>query len=141
MSKELDFNGIGYKAATFEVDATTKAALIASYTDAVTGKVDANGKNLAVKLTGDNKVGFGAATPTAADALFGIMIAYEQDGYATVQYAGFVPSVETTAAVAVGVKTLAVNDAGKVTSVADTASRAEVIKAATTEDKYITIVM
>ena len=50
MNKIVDFNKIGYVAATFEVDATTQAYLKANHSNAKTGKVEINGLNLAVKL-------------------------------------------------------------------------------------------
>ena len=49
------------------------------------------------------------------------------DGYATVQTAGFVEGVPTAAAINAGVKTLAVNNAGVISSVDSTDSSAEVI--------------
>ena len=57
MNKIVDFNKIGYVAATFEVDATTQAYLKANHSNAKTGKVEINGLNLAVKLGADGKVG------------------------------------------------------------------------------------
>ena len=112
MNKIVDFNGIGYVAATFPVDDTTKAYLVANHTNAKTGNVDINGKNLAVKLGADGKVGFGASTATSADALLGIIIAYEMDGFASVQIAGGIDEVPTAAAITGGRKTLAVNNTG-----------------------------
>lgn len=112
MNKIVDFNGIGYVAATFPVDDTTKAYLVANHTNAQTGNVDINGKNLAVKLGTDGKVGFGASTATSADALLGIIIAYEMDGFASVQIAGGIDEVPTAAAITGGRKTLAVNNTG-----------------------------
>lgn len=135
MNKLLSYNDIGYEAATFKVDDTTKSYLEKNYYDAGTGRVDINGKNLAVALTGDNTVGFGAETPTATNALFGIIIAYEEDGYASVQYKGFVEDVETTGAIALNTRALAVNEKGIVTTVEGANARAIVTKASTEEDK------
>lgn len=141
MVKDVSYEGIGVQAATFKVDATTITKLKASFLDAATQKVDINGKNLAVKLSADNTVGFGAASPTTADAFFGVILTYEEDGYAAVQYAGFVEGVETTGAVGLGVKTLAVNDAGKVASVSSTDGHGMVTKAATADDKTANILI
>lgn len=139
MVKQVIVEGIGVDAVTLKVNQSTKEYLEANFKDAATGKVDVNGKNLAVKLTGDNEVGFGSGA--ASDALFGIILTYEQDGFAAVQYRGFAAEVETTAAVAVGVKTLAVNNAGKVVSVDSAEGRGLVTKAATSSDKYVDILL
>ena len=139
MAKTLNYGDIGYEAATFKVDDTTIAYLKANYTDAAARRVDVNGKKLAVALTGDNTVGFGASTPTASNALFGIIIAYEEDGYASVQYKGFVEDINVAGAIALGTKTLAVNNKGEISSVNDAAGRGIVTKAATSDDKTVTI--
>lgn len=117
MNKIVSYDGIGYVAATFKIDATTKAYLEANKVNAKTGNVDINDERLAVKLNTDGTVGFGASTPTAADAVFGVIIAYEMDGFATVQTDGYVEGVPTAAVINAGVKTLAVNNAGVVSSV------------------------
>ena len=127
MNKMVSYDGIGYVAATYPVDSTTKTYLLANKVNAKTGNVDINDARLAVKLNSDGTVGFGASTPTTADAVFGIIIAYEMDGFATVQTSGYVEGVPTVAAIDSGVKTLAVNNAGIVKSVDSTDSRAEVI--------------
>lgn len=127
MNKMVSYDGIGYVAATYPVDSTTKTYLLANKVNAKTGNVDINDARLAVKLNSDGTVGFGASTPTTADAVFGIIIAYEMDGFATVQTSGYVEGVPTVAAINSGVKTLAVNNAGVVKSVDSTDSRAEVI--------------
>lgn len=114
MNKIVDFNKIGYVAATFEVDAATQAYLKANHLNAKTGNVDINGKNLAVKLGTDGKVGFGNGTPTAADALLGIIVAYEMDGFCSVQIAGGIDGVPTKEAVEGGRKALAVNNKGEI---------------------------
>lgn len=148
MSKKLGYNEIGYVAATFEVDATTQAYLKANYLDAATGKVDVNGKNLCVCLTGDNKVGFGVSSPTAANAILGVMIAYEQDGYATIMISGCLEEVPASAAIAVGHKSIVVNNTGKISALEPTVSDSsltaggkaiDIIKAATSSDLYATI--
>ena len=118
MNKIVDFNGIGYVAATFEVDSATQAYLKANHL-ASTGNVDINGKNLAVKLGTDGKVGFGASTPTAADALLGIIVAYEMDGFASVQITGGIDEVPTKAELKSGIKKLAVNDKGEIVEMSD----------------------
>ena len=114
MNKIVSFNGIGYVAATFPVNQTTQTYLKTNHTNASTGNVDVNGMNLAVKLNNDGTVGFGASTPTAADALLGIMIAYEMDGFATIQIMGGIDEVPTKAAITTGLKSLVVNDKGQI---------------------------
>ena len=108
MNKFVSFEGIGYVAATFPVDDTTKAYLVANHTNPKTGNVDINGKKLAVKLGEDGKVGFGTG------ALLGIIMAYEMDGFASVQIAGGVDEVPTAAALTAGVKGLGVDSAGNI---------------------------
>lgn len=119
MNKIVDFNKIGYVAATFEVDATTQASLKANHLNAQTGNVDVNGKNLAVRMGADGKVGFGAATPTGADALLGIIMAYEMDGFASVQIAGGIDEVPAAEAITTGRKQLVVDKDGKLKVLAD----------------------
>lgn len=140
MAKILGYNEIGYVAATFKVDATTIAALKANYLNVETQRVDVNGKNLGVVLTGDNTVGFGAGSSAAStDALFGIMIAYEEDGYATVMTKGYLENVPTVGAVTLGTSELAVNNVGLIDEVSGAVTKARAIKAATSTDKEITI--
>lgn len=140
MNKIVDFNGIGYVAATFPVDATTKAYLEANHTNAKTGNVDINGKNLAVKLGADGTVGFGASTATAADAVLGIIMAYEMDGFASVQIAGGVDRVPTAAAVAGGRKALAVNNQGKLVAV-EGGREVSVAKPSTASDLFASVIL
>ena len=139
MTKELSYNNIGYEAATFKVDETTRAYLEANHKDAATGRVDINDQKFAVALKGDNTVGFGASSPAASDALFGIIIAYEQDGFASVQYKGYVENIEVAGEIALATKTLAVNNKGVISSVEGAAGRGIVTKASTAEDKKITV--
>lgn len=142
MNRELSYNNIGYGAATFKVDDATIAILKANYTDAATNKVDVNDKKLAVALTGDNTVGFGtAASATDATPLFGFIVTYEQDGYAAIQYAGYMEAVPVAGAIALGAKTLAVNNAGQVSVVAGAAGRGIVTKAATASDKFVNVLI
>lgn len=141
MSKRLGFEGIGYVAATFKVNADTISILESNFKNSQTGNVDINGKKLAVKLNTDGTVGFGASSPTTADALFGIIIAYESDGYASIQTEGFVEGVPTTSTINAGVKTLAVNNAGKLVSVDSTVARGEVIVPATGTGREVTILL
>lgn len=114
MNKIVSFEGIGYLAATFKVSETAQTYLKTNYTNAQTGNVDVNGKKLAVKLNNDNTIGFGAATPTKADALLGILVAYEMDGFASVQLAGGVDEVPTKAEITSGRQSLVVNDKGQI---------------------------
>jgi hypothetical protein len=139
MNKMVSYDGIGYVAATFKVDSTTKTYLEANKVNPKTGNVDINDARLAVKLNSDGTVGFGASTPTAADAVFGVIIAYEMDGFATVQTAGYVEGVPTAAAINAGVKTLAVNNAGVVSSVESTDSAAKVIVPSASTNLFATL--
>ena len=139
MNKMVSFDGIGYVAATFKVDATTKAYLEANKVNPKTGNVDINNARLAVKLNTDGTVGFGASTPTTADAVFGVIIAYEMDGFASVQTEGYVEGVPTAAAINAGVKTLAVNNAGVVSSVSDTDSAAKVVVPSASTNLFATL--
>ena len=146
MSKIVDFNGIGYVAATFPVDDTTIAYLKANHLNAQTGNVDINGKNLAVKMGADGKVGFGtASTQTAADALLGIIVAYEQDGFASVQIAGGIDEVPAAEAVPTGRKELVVDETGKVKVLASTSSavggRGTTVAKADTANKLVSILL
>lgn len=146
MAKIVDFNGIGYVAATFPVDATTIAYLKANHLNAKTGNVDINGKNLAVKMGADGKVGFGtASTQTAADALLGIIVAYEQDGFASVQIAGGVDEVPAAEAITTGRKELVVDEKGKVKVLASTSSaaggRGTTVAKADTANKLVSIIL
>ena len=128
MNKIVSFEGIGYVAATFPVDSTTQTYLKTNYTEPTTGNVDVNGKKLAVKLGTDGKVGFGASTPTAADALLGIMVAYEMDGFATIQIAGGVDEVPTKAAVTGGIQQAVVNNKGQMEVLADSVASSSLTK-------------
>lgn len=150
MNKIVSFDKIGYVAATLEVDATTQAYLKANHLNAQTGNVDVNGKNLAVKLGTDGKVGFGAETPTGADALFGIIMAYEMDGFASVQIVGGVDDVPTAEAITGGRQQLVVDKTGSLkvlaTSVKSDAvtfggRETSVVKAATSNNKYASIIL
>lgn len=124
MTKITSYEGIGYVAATFEVDSTTQSYLKENHLNASTGNVDINGKQLAVKLGTDGKVGFGASTPTAADALFGVIMAYEMDGFASVQIIGCLDNVPTSAAITSGNQPLVVNNKGELVALAATSSAA-----------------
>lgn len=114
MNKFVSFNGIGYLAATFPVSKAAQQYLKKEHTKASTGNVDVNGKNLAVKLNNDGTVGFGASTPTSEDALLGILIAYEMDGFATIQVKGGIDEVPTKSEITTGLKSLVVNDKGQI---------------------------
>lgn len=118
MNKFVSFNGIGYVAATFPVSEAAQSYLKTNHTNPKTGNVDINGMNLAVKLNADGTVGFGAAEPTSADALLGVIMAYEMDGFASVQIKGGVDEVPTKVAVNAGVQALAVNNKGELVAVA-----------------------
>lgn len=134
MNKIVDFNGIGYVAATFPVDDDTKAYLVANHTNASTGNVDINGKNLAVKLNEDGTVGFGTG------ALLGIIMAYEMDGFASVQIAGGVDEVPTAAALTAGSKGLGVNDKGEIVA-SEEGKVVAVAKPSTTDNLFASIIL
>lgn len=150
MNKIVDFNGIGYVAATFPVDATTQAYLKANHLKASTGNVDINGKNLAVKLNEDGTVGFGASAPTGADALLGIIMTYEMDGFAGVQIKGGIDKVPTAEKITAGRKQLAVNNKGEVKALASAVSSSaltaggtevSVVKPSDTNDLFASIIL
>lgn len=138
MNKIVDFNSIGYVAATFPVSATLKTYLEANHLNAKTGNVDINGKNLAVKLNEDGTVGFG--TGTAADAVLGIIMAYEMDGFASVQIKGGVDEVPTSAAITAGVKGLAVTATGTIATVEGGRSLV-VAKPSTSSELFASIIL
>lgn len=140
MTKNVDFNGIGYVAATFPVDDATIAYLKANHLNASTGNVDINGKNLAVKIGTDGKVGFGAATPTTADALLGIIVAYEMDGFASVQIAGGIDEVPTKAAITAGRQSLVVNNKGEIEVLAG-ATELAVVKPSESNNLFASIIL
>lgn len=140
MNKIVDFEGIGYLAATFPVSEDAQTYLKTNHLDARTGNVDVNGKKLAVKLNNDGTIGFGASTPAAGDELLGILIAYEMDGFASVQIKGGIDGVATKEALTTGQKVLAVNDKGEIE--AATAGRATIVaKASTSENKFASIIL
>lgn len=142
MNKIVSYEGIGYMAATFKVKAETITALKRDYTNPQTGNVDINGKKLAVKLNDDNTVGFGASTATAADALLGIIVAYEMDGFATVQLAGGVDGVPTKAQIKSGMQSLGVNDKGQIEVVLDGKARNTTVAIGSeAEDLYASIIL
>ena len=111
MNKFVTFEGIGYVAATFPVSAATKTYLATNYTNAQTGNVDVNGKNLAVTL---NTNGEAEIPASGTAALLGVIIAYEMDGFASVQIKGGIDEVPTAAELTAGVKDLSVNTAGAI---------------------------
>lgn len=137
MNKFVDFEGIGYVAATFPVDDTTIAYLKQNHL-ASSGNVDVNGKKLAVKLGADGKVGFG--TGAAADKLLGIIVAYEMDGFASIQIAGGIDEVPTAAVVAAGRQELAVNAKGEIV-VVEGGREATIAKPSASDNKFASIIL
>lgn len=137
MNKIVSFESIGYVAATFPVDAATQAYLKENHL-ATTGNVDINGKKLAVKLGADGKVGFG--TGAAADKLLGIIVAYEMDGFASVQIAGGVDEVPTSAAVTAGRQSLVVNAKGEIV-VVEGGREVTVAIPSTSDNKFASIIL
>lgn len=138
MTKNVSFEGIGYVAATFPVDEATQAKLKANHLNAQTGNVDINGKQLAVKMGADGKVGFGAGA--AADAVLGIIVAYEMDGFASVQIAGGLDEVPTAAVLAAGVKSLAVDANGALVAV-EGAKEVKVVKPSSEGNLFASIIL
>ena len=136
MNKIVDFDKIGYVAATFPVADETISKLKETYTNPQTGNVDVNGKNLAVTLGNDNKVKFG----TGEEALLGIIMAYEMDGFASVQITGGVSEVPTKAELKSGIKKLGVDADGKIVEV-EAGRPTTVAIGATTEGKLATIIL
>lgn len=136
MNKILGFEGIGYVAATFEVDEATKAKLLANHLNVKTGNVDVNGKKLAVKIGDDGKVGFG----TGAEALLGIIVAYEMDGFCSVQLRGGIEEVPTASALKGGVRKLAVDANGAIVE-AEGGAEARVVKPSEAENLFATIIL
>ena len=137
MNKFVDFEGIGYVAATFPVDDATIAYLKQNHL-ASSGNVDINGKKLAVKLGADGKVGFGAGA--AADKLLGIIVAYEMDGFASVQIAGGIDEVPTAAVVTAGRQALAVNAKGEIV-VVEGGREATIAKPSASDNKFASIIL
>lgn len=137
MNKFVDFNGIGYVAATFPVSAAAQTYLKANHLNAKTGNVDVNGKNLAVVLGTDGTVGFGTGT----EPLLGIMIVYEMDGFATVQLKGGIDNVPTAAALTSGVKGLSANASGAIVAASEGGKEAIVAKPSAADSLYASIVL
>ena len=73
----LDWEGIGYRGATYKAANALVSVVTASGVAAVEGK--------AVTITGDGEVGFGSN----GDTLLGKLDKYESDNYVTVQDAGY----------------------------------------------------
>ena len=140
MNKFVDFDKINYVAATFPVNSATQTYLKTNHTNPQTGNVDINGKKLAVKLDAKGEVGFGASTPTTGDELLGIIMAYEMDGFATVQIAGGIDNVPTKEAITGGQKLLAVNDKGQI-EVATNGRATPVVKPSASENLFASIVL
>jgi hypothetical protein len=73
----ISFLGIGAQNVTVKTNSDIKNIVASGNADDVVG--------LAVTITGNGEAGLGAA----GDPLFGQIVHYENDGYMTVQYAGF----------------------------------------------------
>ena len=136
MNKMVSFEGIGYMAATFPVDDATIAYLKEYHTNPQTGNVDINGKQLAVTLGADGKVKFGTGT----ESLLGIIMAYEMDGFASVQVYGGVDNVPTAAALTAGVKGLAVDKDGNIVE-SESANKKAVVKPSTANNLFASIIL
>lgn len=136
MNKIVDFNSIGYVAATFPVNDATISYLEKNHMNVKTGNVDINGKNLAVTLDEDGKVGFGTGT----EPLLGIIMAYEMDGFASVQIYGGIDNVPTASELESGVKGLGVDKDGNVVEVSNALART-VAKPSTAENLFASIIL
>lgn len=140
MNKFVSFNDIGYVAATFPVDAATQTYLKANHTNPKTGNVDINGKNLGVALGTDGTVTLPTGNNTAS--LLGIVIAYEMDGFASVQIKGGVDNVPTAAALTTGVKGLVVNASGAIAAGSEGAGTVAIVaKPSTANSLYASIIL
>ena len=78
---------------------------------------------------------------SADDALFGVIVAYEQDGYASVQTKGYIDEVPAIGALNSGVKSLVVNNRGKLASISGVKSRGIIIVPATESDLEATVLL
>ena len=137
MNKMVSFDQIGALAATFPVDSATQETLKSKFLNTATGDVDINGKNLAVKLNEDGTVGFGTGTTT--DGLFGVIVAYEMDGYASVQIRGGVDNVPTSAAIKGGFKQLVAAADGKVAEL-EGGNKVAVVIPSTADELYASVI-
>ena len=75
------------------------------------------------------------------DALFGIIMTYEKDGYAAVQTSGYVDEVPTIGALNAGVKSLVANNRGKLVSISSVASRGMTITPSTEGNLEATVLL
>ena len=134
----VDFNGIGYVAATFPVDSNTQTYLKTNHLNAQTGNVDINGKNLGVTLNTDGTIGIPSSE---AASLLGIIIAYEQDGFASVQIKGGIDNVPTASALTSGVKGLKVNSSGKIVAAESGGKEVTVAKPSSADSLFASIIL
>lgn len=103
----FSMNGVGgVECVTMPLDETTKKTIGKNYDSA---------KGMAVALTGNNTVGYGAADAP----LFGVIRKVEHDGFATVQVKGFAVELKSEADASAINKYAAVDGAGGVKSVGD----------------------
>ena len=78
---------------------------------------------------------------SADDAVFGIIMAYEQDVYVSVQTKGYIDEVPTIGALNAGVKTLVANNRGKLVSISGVKSRGITIVPSTESDLTTTVLL
>lgn len=117
MTRGISFQGIGSHETTYKVATATKAIATASGNSAIEGK--------AITLTGKEEVGFGSD----GNAFHGVLVKYEDDGYASVQDEGYfedLPAVSGSVPT-YGTRTLVVDGAGAVKSSGTAYTRGEVI--------------
>lgn len=78
---------------------------------------------------------------SADDALFGIIMAYEKDGYASVQIKGYADEVPAADVLNAGISSLVVNNRGKILSISSVKSNGMVIVPSTETKLNVTILM
>ncbi len=103
----IDFEGIGYRAATYKAHGSVSAVYIASGFAGVEG--------LAVTLTGNGEAGLGST----GHVLLGKINKYERDHYVTVQDAGYTEFTGISGKLPEAGNWVAVDGTGLVSPVAD----------------------
>lgn len=78
---------------------------------------------------------------SADDALFGIIMSYEQDGYVAVQTKGYIDEVPTVGALNAGVNSLVANNRGKIVSISSVKSRGITIVPSTESNLETTVLL
>lgn len=131
----LDFEGIGYRAATYKAD----AALVSAVTNARAWENDGRGAVIgkAVTITDDGEVGFGST----GNPLLGKINQYAFDGHVTVQDAGYTEFEGVSGSLPTAGDFVAVNGAGKVVTVsAGEGSNSKAINVDTANQKVMVLI-